>query len=110
MKEPNRKRIVLLIARKLALKLFLVTALLSASVAVHAGGHFYGFDDNGDTYWLWCSASGNHWTKCNTGSCPTGQSCPCQELSGGNYQQEADERCARHGAGDGPVLEEPPVN
>lgn len=90
------KPIVLVIARKLALKLFLVAALLSASVAVYANGYFYGYDQYGDTYWLWCSASGNHWTKCNTGSCPTGQSCPCSELSGAEYQQSANERCAMH--------------
>ena len=85
-----------MITRKLALKLFLVMALLSASVAVHAGGYYYGTDENGDTYWLWCSSSGNYWTKCNTGSCPTGQSCPCTTLTGGDYESEANARCAMH--------------
>ena len=90
------KQIVLMIARKFALKLFLVTALLSASVAVNAAGYFYGHDADGNTYWLWCTSTGNYWTKCMTGSCPTGQSCPCETLTGGDYQSEANARCAMH--------------
>jgi hypothetical protein len=92
----KRRQIVLLIARKLRIKLFLLTALLSASVVVNAGGYFYGHDQDGNTFWPWCTPTGNYWTKCNTGSCPTGQSCPCTTLTGGDYQSEANARCAMH--------------
>jgi hypothetical protein len=94
MKEPESKRTILLIARKLALKLFLIAALLSASVVVHAQGYFWGYLPGGDTAWLWCSASGNHWTRCDTGSCPTGESCPCSECTTAACQDTANYECA----------------
>ena len=98
MKEPKRKRIVLVIARKLALKLFLVMALLSASVAVYADqGYFFGYLGNGDTAWLWCTSSGNFWSRCDTGSCPPGQNCPCHECDTGPCQDTADQQCAMRG-------------
>ena len=101
MTEPTKKQIGLWIARKLALKLFLVAALLSASVAVYADqGYFMGYLSNGDTAWLWCTSSGNFYTRCDTGSCPTGQSCPCEECTTSPCQESADYQCSIRGGGD----------
>lgn len=111
MEEPTRKRIILSIARKLTVKLILITALLSASVAVYAQGRYWGKLQNGDTVWLWCSPAGNHWTVCATGTCPTGQSCPCYECPTSDCQQSADHWCASGGGcPDCVALEVGPVN
>jgi hypothetical protein len=110
MKEPNRKRIVMVIATRIALKLFFVAALLSASVVVYAArGYFLGYNSSGDTLWLWCdTSSGNYYSRCDTSSCPTGQSCPCEMCNTGPCQQSANAQCAQP---PGEIaLEEPPIN
>jgi hypothetical protein len=96
--EPTKNRIVLRIARRLALRLLLVAALLSASVAVYgqAVGYWYGPVGDGGNAFLWCGTSaGNFWTRCP--SCPAGQSCPCEACDTGPCQETADEQCALHG-------------
>jgi len=96
MKEPNSKRLALVIARKLALKFVLVIALLSASVVAHgSAGYFWGYLDNGDTAWLWCGSDGNYWTRCDTGSCPTGESCPCYRCDTPDCQASANFQCSK---------------
>jgi hypothetical protein len=99
--EPTQKRFILDLARKLCLKLFLVAVLLSGSVVVYAdAGYFMGYLSNGDTAWLWCTSSGNFYTKCATGSCPTGQSCPCEECNTSACTDSANDQCAMRGGGD----------
>lgn len=94
MKEPNSKRLAMVIARKLALKFVLVIALLSATVAVYADtGYFWEYLPNGDTAWLWCGPGGNYWTRCDTGSCPPGQSCPCYRCDTPDCTASADFHC-----------------
>lgn len=94
MKEPKTKRPALAIARKLALRFTLVIALLSATVIVHADtGIFWGYLPNGDTAWLWCGPGGNYWTRCDTGSCPPGESCPCYRCDTSECQETADAYC-----------------
>lgn len=112
MEGPTNKLIILSIARKLAVKLTLIAALLSASVVVYGQGRFWGRLGNGDTVWLWCSPGGNHWTRCDTGSCPTGQSCPCYECTTSDCQASANYWCASGGnpCPDCAALEEGPVN
>jgi hypothetical protein len=96
--EPTKKRIVRGIARRLALRVFLVAALLSASVAVYSQGtgYWYGTLSDGSNAFLWCGTSaGNFWTKCPV--CPAGQSCSCDVCDTGPCQDTADEQCALHG-------------
>jgi hypothetical protein len=94
MKESKRKRLSLAIVRKLALKFVLVIAMLSASVVVYADtGYFWGYLPNGDTAWLWCGAGGNYWTRCDTGSCPPGESCPCYRCDTSECTETANQQC-----------------
>ena len=94
MKEP-RSPLPLVIARRLALKFTLVVMMLSATAVVYADtGYFWETMKNGDTAWLWCGPNGNYWTRCDTGSCPLGQSCPCYICTTSECQATADEHCA----------------
>src|SRR5215207_8172982 len=94
MKESKSKLLTVSIARKLALRFALVIALLSATVIVHADtGYFWGYLPNGDTAWLWCGPGGNYWTRCDTGSCPPGESCPCYRCDTSECQDTANAQC-----------------
>lgn len=94
MKEPKRKRISLVIVRKVALKFVLIVAMLGASVVVYADtGYFWGYLPNGDTAWLWCGPGGNYWTRCDTGSCPPGESCPCYRCDTAECTETANQQC-----------------
>ncbi len=95
MKIPKGKQLVIRIVKTVALKLVLVFVLLSASGIVYASnGHFWGYLPNGDTAWLWCGSGGNYWTRCDTGSCAPGESCPCYTCDTGPCQETADFWCA----------------
>lgn len=100
MKESTKKPILVAIARKLALRVFLITALLAGSVsAVYAALYNWGCHD-GYCYYLSCgSSAGNYWARCPQ-NC---QSCPCEPCDTGPCQTTADEQCARGGH---PPLEE----
>jgi hypothetical protein len=95
MKEPKKNRRSLVIARKLTLKFVLVVALLSATAVAYASqtGYFWGYLSNGDTVWLWCGSGGNSWTRCDTGSCPPGESCPCYQCDTSDCQVTANYYC-----------------
>ena len=96
--ELTRNRIVFGIARRLALKVFLVAAMVTATVAVHAQGTGYwlGGIGGGWNAFLWCGTSaGNFFTKCPP--CPPGQSCPCEACDTSLCDEIADEQCAMRG-------------
>jgi hypothetical protein len=97
MKKAYSRRLALVITRKLALKFALVIAMLSASIIVHAeAGYFWGYLPNGDTAWLWCGgSSGNYWTRCDTGSCAPGESCPCYRCDTPECEASANLQCSR---------------
>ena len=97
MKNSQRKPLALVIVRKFALKFVLVIALLSAATVTHANqGFFWGYLPNGDTAWLWCGSGGNYWTRCDTGSCPPGESCPCYRCDTSDCQATADYYCGEY--------------
>ena len=94
MKEPTTKKLIFRKARKLILKLVVLAVLLSATGVVHATtGYFWGYLSNGDTVWLWCGQGGNYWTRCDTGSCPPGESCPCYACDTSLCAETADYYC-----------------
>lgn len=94
MNKCKNNRVVLRIAWTLAVKFVLVITLLGTTVVVYAdSGYFWGYLPNGDTVWLWCSPSGNYWTRCDTGSCPPGESCPCYRCDTSDCQATADHQC-----------------
>jgi hypothetical protein len=95
MKEPKKNRRSLVIARKVTLKFLLVIALLSATAVAYASqtGYFWGYLPNGDTAWLWCGSGGNYWTRCDTGSCAPGESCPCYRCETSECQDTANYYC-----------------
>ena len=94
MNNAKSQPLALVIVWKVALKFVLVIAMLSASVVAYADtGYFWGYLPNGDTAWLWCGPGGNYWTRCETGSCPPGQSCPCYRCETSECQATADAHC-----------------
>lgn len=95
MKDSKGNSFRLAIVRKLAIKFALVIAFLSATIVVYASetGYFWGYLPNGDTAWLWCGSGGNYWTRCDTGSCPNGESCPCYRCDTVECQNTADHYC-----------------
>lgn len=94
MKESKGKLLPVSMAKKLALRFALVIVLLSATVIVRADrGYFWGYLPNGDTAWLWCGPGGNYWTRCDTGSCPPGESCPCDRCDTSECQETANAQC-----------------
>lgn len=95
MKEPKRKAIVFMIVKRLAPKLFLIAALLSASGAVYAESYWLG-GWGGYNFFLSCgSSAGNYYFRCP--ECPAGQSCPCEPCDTAPCQESADDQCAMRG-------------
>lgn len=105
MNRISRKSLPVVLAKKLMLRLVVLVALLSGTVAVVHAEIYYIQGGGGYTWWLSCgSSAGNYYYRCyNNGSTNV-----CEACDTGPCQEGADQQCANRGHApiqpvDGPV-------